>query len=99
MKDLSIPIPHFGEDQIAEIELRIGGKKISYEFRVESFSWELPSEYAELTEENEKSLAKILNLKKAIANYDKEWELIQIFTPLENAKRIQVLYRKKNKEA
>jgi hypothetical protein len=40
MKDLCVPIPNFGEDEIADIELRVGDQKISYSFRVESFAWQ-----------------------------------------------------------
>ena len=44
MKDLCIPIPNFNEDEIADIELRVGEEKISYSFRVESFPWEVEDE-------------------------------------------------------
>jgi len=45
------------------------------------------------------SLARIYRLKRSIESYDKDWELIQIFTPSENAQHIQVLYRKKVEQA
>ena len=44
MKDLCVPIPNFGEDEIADIELRVGDKKMSYSFRVESFPWQVDDE-------------------------------------------------------
>jgi len=47
------------------------------------------------SDEITQSLARISRLKKAIQNYDKSWELIQIFTPADHASYIQVLYRKK----
>jgi len=42
-----------------------------------------------------RSLARIHRLKKAIESYNPEWELIQIYNPNENARFIQVLYRRR----
>lgn len=95
MKEICIPITHFGEDDIAEVQVTVGGKKYNYNFRVESFPWEVKDE--DLDDEMTKSLARIALLKKSINSYDDGWELIQIFTPSENATHIQVLYRKKDK--
>jgi len=97
MKDLCVPIPNFGEDEIANIDLRVGDQKISYSFRVESFPWEVEDELSVADDDVSASLARIYRLKRAIEGYDKNWELIQIYTPNENAKYIQVLYRKRNK--
>lgn len=96
MKDLCVPIPHFGEDEIADIELQVGEEKISYSFRVESFPWEVEDELSIADDDVSASLARIYRLKRAIEGYDKNWELIQIFTPNDNARYIQVLYRKRN---
>jgi hypothetical protein len=96
MKDLCVPIPHFGEDEIADIELRVGEEKISYSFRVESFPWEVEDELSVADDDVSASLARIYRLKRAIEGYDKNWELIQIFTPNDNARYIQVLYRRRN---
>ncbi|HKL07803.1 MAG TPA: hypothetical protein VJ896_03455 [Bacteroidales bacterium] len=95
MKDLCIPIPGFGENEIAELHLKVGDQKISYDFRVESFPWDTEDELNGNSDEITQSLARISRLKKAIQNYDKSWELIQIFTPADHASYIQVLYRKK----
>jgi len=97
MKDLCVPIPNFGEDEIADIDLRVGEQKISYSFRVESFAWQVEDELSVSDDDVSASLARIYRLKRAIEGYDKNWELIQIFTPNDNAKYIQVLYRKRNK--
>ena len=94
MKDLCVPIPNFGENEMAEIELRVGDHKIEYNFKVESFAWEVEDELTDKDDEVANSLARISRLKTAIKNYDKDWELIQIFTPSENATHIQVLYRR-----
>jgi hypothetical protein len=96
MKDLCVPIPDFGEDEIADIELRVGDEKISYSFRVESFPWEVEDELSVSNDDVSASLARIYRLKRSIEGYDKDWELIQIFTPNDNARHIQVLYRKRN---
>jgi len=96
MKDLCVPIPNFGEDEIADIELRVGDQKMSYSFRVESFPWEVDDELSVTNDDVSASLARIYRLKRSIEGYDKNWELIQIFTPNDNAKHIQVLYRRRN---
>lgn len=97
MKDLCVPIPNFGEEEIADIDLCVGEQKISYSFRVESFAWQVEDELSVADDDVSASLARIYRLKRAIEGYDKDWELIQIFTPNDNAKHIQVLYRKRNK--
>ena len=96
---ITIPLPHFGEDESAEVHVFIGGKKITYDFRIESFPWDMETLPPELANQDiPQSLAKIYQLKKAIAEYDNNWELLQIFTPAEGAKRIQVLYRQRKTE-
>jgi len=98
MKEICIPIPYLNEQELAEVEVTMAGQKLQYNFRVESFSWEVSNEFASLSDPLEKSLARIYKLKGAIENYDKDWELIQIFNPDANADHIHVLYRKKVKQ-
>lgn len=88
MKDVSIPLPDFLEKQIAEIEVTINGKKRRYNFRVESFQWEPEAEKWTVDQ-------KIERLREKIENYNKSWELIQIFKPKEDSKFVQVLFREK----
>ena len=95
LKDLCIPVPGFAENEIAELHLKVGDKKISYDFRVESFPWDIEDELNDDSDHISTSLARITRLRKSIADYDKNWELIQIFTPADHSKYIQVLYRKK----
>ena len=96
LKDVCIPIPGFGEEEVAELHLKIGDQQISYDFRVESFPWDVEDELNNGNNDDvSKSLARIERLKNTINSYDKSWELIQIFNPPENAKYIQVLFRKK----
>ena len=92
MQDLTIPLPNFLEEQIAEVEVKINGKKRHYNFRVESFSWE-----ESINTDADQSIisSKIENLRKELENYSKEWELIQIFSPREHANNIQVLFRQR----
>ena len=96
LKDICIPIPGFGEEEVAELHLKIGDKKISYDFRVESFPWDVEDKLNNGDDDDvSKSLARIERLRNSINRYDKSWEIIQIFNPPENAKYIQVLFRKK----
>ena len=44
MKDITIPLPNFLEEQIAEVEVIINGKKRQYNFRIESFPWRADEE-------------------------------------------------------
>ena len=97
MKELCVPIPHFQEKESAEIILKVGDERINYNFRVVSFPWEVKDEYSNGDDELSKSLARITRLKNSINSYEKNWELIQIYTPLDEAKFIQVLYRQSTK--
>ena len=95
MKEICIPIPYLKDQDIAEVLVSVAGKKIKYNFRVESFLWEADNEFSSLSDPLERSLARIYRLKNAIEGYDKDWELIQIFNPVEHSDHIHVLYRKK----
>ncbi len=88
MKEISIPLPDFIDKQIAEIEVKINGKKRQFNFKVESFRWEMDDEILSVDE-------KIKNLQYELKKYDKAWELIQIFRPKDDSKFIQVLFRQK----
>lgn len=88
MKDVNIPLPEFLDQQIAEIEVKINGKKRLFNFRVESFQWEPDKESWSVDQ-------KINRLRELIDNYSKNWELIQIFKPKEDSKYVQVLYRQR----
>jgi len=95
MKDLCVPVPGFGDSEYAEITMTVGEKKQLINYRVESFLWESEEDNSHKSDEISTSLLRIERLKKAIKDYDKTWELIQIFTPAANSGSIQVLYRKK----
>ena len=91
MKEINIPLPDFLDKQIAEIEVKINGKRRQYNYRIESFRWEPDNE--ELTVEG-----KIKMLQNELENYDKSWELIQIFKPKDDSKFIQALFRQKEQQ-
>jgi len=95
MRDLVIPMQNFDENDKVEIEVRVGVNKFICHYRLESFSWEVKVELNVKEDEVSKSLARIHRLRKAIKEYDKEWEVIEILTPFKYAQTIQVLYRKK----
>lgn len=88
MKEISIPLPDFLDKQIAEIEVKINGKKRRFNFKVESFRWE-PEDEVSVVED------RIKMLQQRIENYNKAWELIQIFRPKDDSKFVQVLFRQK----
>jgi len=96
MREICVPIPFTDDNQVAEVEVKFKDKKINVQYRLESFSWDVTDE---MKKENDdqitESLLKIYKLKQVIADYDSDWELIQIFTPTESSKYIQVLFRKK----
>jgi hypothetical protein len=96
MREISVPIPFTENDEVAEVEVKFSNKKISIQYRLESFPWDI-SDDIDLKPEDEitEKLMKIYRLKKTIAEYDPAWELIQIFTPSANSKFIQILFRKK----
>ena len=89
MKEICLPIPHLASGETAEVTITIGNKKSVFNFRIEQFEWQAENEVTN-------SLTRINRLKKAIADYDTSWELLQIFSADENATHVQVLYRKKN---
>jgi len=88
MINVSIPLSDFMDKQIAEIEVKINGKKRQHNFRIESFQWEPDAESWDIEK-------RIKILQDRLEKYDKSWELIQIFRPEENSKFIQVLYRQR----
>ena len=96
MTDLCIPVPQLGEQQIAEVVVKIGDRQSAFNFRVESFDWnglEQPDPDSDYTYHSEVQISK---LKDLIEGYDKDWELIQIFKPKPGSKFVQVLFRQRS---
>ena len=93
MKEICIPIPHFGDHQIAEVEVTVNGKKKQFNFRVESFPWAV--ENTEFTSSLSQTEQKVNKLRSLLEEYDDSWEIVQIYTPREGSDHIQVLFRQK----
>jgi len=93
MREICLPIPKILENEKIDIKLSIGNQQFIY--HIESFNWN-SNNIIDKKNSITDSLTKILNLKKAIENYDESWELIQIFTPQKNSEWVQVLYRQKD---
>lgn len=93
MKDICIPIPKFEDNQIAEVEVTVNGKKRKFNFRVESFSWDPGTGNDNNAVDISEVELKIQKLKESIESYDKHWQLVQIYTPTPGSQFIQVLFR------
>ena len=98
MREICIPIPHFGDNQIAEVEVTVNGKKRKYNFRVESFEWSVREEEKESLSSSTETQLKIEHLRDLLDQYDDSWEIVQIFTPHEESNHIQVLFRQRSLE-
>ncbi len=98
MREICIPIPHFGDNQIAEVEVTVNGKKRQYNFRVESFEWSVREEEKDLINSSTETQLKIQHLRDLLDRYDDSWEIVQIFTPHEGSNHIQVLFRQRSLE-
>jgi hypothetical protein len=95
MREICIPIPTIVDNKPVDIEIKTSGNEKLIQFRIESFPFIDENEQYKEKEDKETSGGRIIKLKKIIESYDKSWELIQIFAPLNNSKFIQVLFRKK----
>ena len=72
MKEIVVLIPDIEPDQNVEIDVSINGRKKTMQYRVELINWEgagvPPAD-------------KVTVLKHKIAEYDKDWELVEIGAP------------------
>lgn len=93
MREICIPLPDFLEQQIANVEVTVNGEKRKFNFRVESFRWQI--ELENQLDENEQIEKRIARLRQQIDTYDKQWQLVQIFKPGRDSNYIQVLFRQK----
>ncbi len=87
MREISLPIPQNLDEETAEITVSTSKNNHKFHFRIEAFDW---------GEKDVEQSMKIENLRQAIVDYDENFELIQIYTPAQDAKFIQVLFRKKS---
>lgn len=84
MKEVVILIPDVDAEQNIEIDVRINGRKKTLRYRVELLSWE---------GNDDPPADPVPILKKKIAEYDKDWELMEIGAPGKH--NIPLMFRKK----
>lgn len=86
MKEVVILIPDVDIEQNIEIEVRINGRKKTIQYKVELLAWEgnddPPSDPVPI-------------LKKKIAEYENDWELMEIGAP--GKESIPLMFRRKDK--
>jgi hypothetical protein len=95
MRQISLPLPRIEDDDVIEIEVKSKKKGNLLCFRIEAFLCEIEQNNNSETDKAKLSFERISRLKNSIENYDKSWELVQIFAPLKNSKYIKILYRKR----
>lgn len=84
MREIVILIPDIEPEQNVEIEVSINGRKKTMQYRVELIDWEGAG-----VPPNDK----VQVIKHKIAEYDKDWELMEIGAP--NDEGIPLTFRKK----
>jgi len=86
MREVVVLIPDVDIEQNVEIDVRINGRKKTMQYRVELLNWEgndvPPKE-------------KVQVLRHKIAEYDKDWELVEVGAPTDE--NIPLMFRKKEK--
>lgn len=86
MSQICIPIPESNKSLPEDVEILVKTKGEMLNYQLVSFPWDkdVPTDREE----------KVNLLKKHIDGFDKNWELIQILTPAEEMKHVQLLFRK-----
>lgn len=85
MREVVILIPDVDIEQNVEIDVRINGRKKTLQYRVELLDWEgndVPPK------------DKVQVLRHKIAEYDKDWELVEVGAPTDE--NIPLMFRKKS---
>ena len=85
MREIVILIPNIEVEQNVEIEVRINGRKKTIQYKVELLSFE---------EKGAPAIDKITVLKHKIAEYEKDWELVEIGAP-DIHNKIPIMFRKR----
>lgn len=84
MSAIAIHIPQVSGEQEIEVEVKVNGKKMSYNYRVEVFYWadcENPSE------------DRVDCMRQILDKYDANWELYTIGMPTDEL--VPITFRKK----
>lgn len=87
MREIVVLIPDVEPHQNVEIEVRINGRKKTLNYRVELLNWEGTGDGPEKD--------KVTILRHKIAEYDKDWELIEIGAPTKD-ENIPLMFRRKS---
>lgn len=88
MSGICIPIPDIKSGHSTEIS--VSTSESSQLYRIEMFNCSMANDSNLFEQEN------VYNtLKNKIEQYDKAWELLQVFTPENEGTRIKVLFRKR----
>ena len=74
-------VPDIDVEQNIEIDVRINGRKKTLHYRVELLSWE-----------GNEDESRVSVLKHKIADYDKDWELVEIGAPAKS--EIPLIFKK-----
>ncbi|MBE9492185.1 MAG: hypothetical protein IMY70_04810 [Bacteroidetes bacterium] len=85
MREVVILIPNIEVEQNIEIEVRINGRKKTLQYKVELIDWE---------GDEAPPKDKVTVIRHKIADYDKNWELVEIGAPTKN--NIPLMFRKKS---
>lgn len=89
MNEVILPLLKYADNE--QIEITVQSEKNNEKYRIQPFVWETNANESA----TEQSLKRISRLKNEIENYDKNWQLIQIYPVLKNKKYIHVLFRQK----
>ena len=85
MREVVVLIPDVDIEQNVEIDVRINGRKKTMQYRVELLNWEgndvPPKE-------------KVQVLRHRIAEYDKDWELVEVGAPTDE--NIPLMFKKRD---
>jgi len=86
MKEVVILIPDVDIEQNIEIEVRINGRKKTIQYKVELLAWE---------GNDDQPTNPVPILKKKIAEYENDWELMEIGAPGKDS--IPLMFRKRDR--
>lgn len=87
MRELFIPIGDFSEDESIEICLSSNENKKYKKYKLETI-------YFQETNIQNNFFARVEVLKEKLKEYDKDWELMQIFTISNTRNKIRALFKK-----
>lgn len=92
--ELEIPVPYASEDDLEGLTVLLSKGKEAYEYRLETFPWNLDSQTLLAMFQGNSPLEKLIRLKKALDDFEEGWQLVKILTPGDQSNEIKVIYRK-----